>query len=158
MNKKARLISLILVAAIAAGMVFLLTGNSGKDAKEEMMPNTSVQTTTQTPVQAKPVTVQPGSYIDYRDNVLADTSGTKLLFFHAPWCPQCRDLEADIRKNGVPDGITVIKVDYDSSQQLRKQYGVTLQTTIVKVGDNGALVKKFVAYDEPNLSAVLRNL
>ncbi len=99
-----------------------------------------------------------GVYIDYEEDIVAKTAGTKLLFFHAPWCPQCRDLETDIKKQGVPDGVAIIKVDYDTNQALRKKYGVTLQTTFVKVNDNGDLEKKFVAYDDPVFRSVSQNL
>jgi hypothetical protein len=63
-------------------------------------------------------------------------------------------LESDIKQAGAPQGVTIIKVDYDSSQKLRQQYGVALQTTVVRVDDAGSLVKKFVAYDDPSLAAV----
>lgn len=99
-----------------------------------------------------------GEYVDYSDGVIANTPGAKILFFHAPWCPQCRALEADITDNGVPEGVTVIKVDYDSSQELRQQYGVTLQTTTVLVDDNGQEINKFVAYDSPTINAVIAAL
>jgi thiol-disulfide isomerase/thioredoxin len=100
----------------------------------------------------------PGAYVDYSENAIADAEGTILLFFHAPWCPQCRQLDADIQKNGVPDGITIIKVDYDSNQDLRKKYGVTLQTTIVRVDENGEFISKYVAYNEPTLDSVITNM
>ena len=81
-----------------------------------------------------------------------------MLFFHASWCPQCRALEEDIEANGVPDGITVLKVDYDSRQDLRQQYDVRQQTTLVVVDGSGARVDSFVPYDEPTLSAGLAGL
>lgn len=102
--------------------------------------------------------VRAGQYIDYSDTVIGVTPGTKLLFFHAPWCPQCRELEASIQKGPIPANISIIKVDYDSNQALREKYGVTLQTTIVRVDDSGTLIDKQVAYDEPTLEAIIRNL
>lgn len=99
-----------------------------------------------------------GSYVDYSPDVVATAQGTKILFFHAPWCPQCRALEADIKAKGLPAGLTIIKVDYDSNQSLRQKYGVTIQTTLIKIDDQGDLIKKYVAYDEPNLEAVIKNL
>ncbi len=99
-----------------------------------------------------------GKYVDYSSSVIANTSGTKVLFFHAPWCPQCRAIEADIKKSGVPNGITIIKTDYDSNQKLRQKYGVTLQTTFVLVNDSGELVDKYVAYNEPTFESVKTNL
>ncbi|HLC91736.1 MAG TPA: thioredoxin family protein [Candidatus Saccharimonadales bacterium] len=103
-------------------------------------------------------TAQPGKYLDFTPDIIAQTTGTKVLFFHAPWCPQCRELDADIKSKGVPDGVSIIKIDYDSHQKERQKYGITIQTTLVKVDDQGNLVEKYVAYDEPNLEAVKRNL
>ncbi len=113
---------------------------------------------TETPTPATNVSSQVGSYVNYTPTIIAETSGTKILFFHAPWCPQCRELEASIQSNTIPAGVTFIKVDYDSNQSLRKKYGVTIQTTLVKIDDAGNLIKKFVAYDEPTLASVSANL
>ena len=99
----------------------------------------------------------PG-YIDYYDGVIAATAGQKIIFFHAPWCPQCRALEASIKAGQIPAGVTIIKTDYDSMQSLRQKYGVTIQTTLVKVDDQGNLIKKYVAYDEPTLDNLVKNL
>lgn len=85
---------------------------------------------------------------DWRDRRNENT------FFHAPWCPQCRALEASIEATAIPAMVTIIKVDYDTNQSLRQQYGVTLQTTLVRVDDQGKLIKKLVAYDEPNFSSI----
>lgn len=108
--------------------------------------------------EQSPSSTTPGAYVDYRDGIVAQTSGTKLLFFHAPWCSQCRSIDADIRKTNVPTNVTIIKVDYDSNQGLRQKYGVTLQTTVVKIDDAGNLVKKFVAYEDPTLAAITKEL
>ncbi|HET9411725.1 MAG TPA: thioredoxin family protein [Candidatus Saccharimonadales bacterium] len=97
----------------------------------------------------------PGSYVEYKDGVIDQAAGTRLLFFYASWCPQCRALDADIKKRGVPDGVTIIKVDFDANQALRQKYGVTMQTTVVRLDSDGNLAKKFVAYNEPSLQAVL---
>lgn len=100
----------------------------------------------------------PGAYVDFSEEALATARGTRVLFFHAPWCPQCRALEADILASGVPEGITVLKVDYDANQDLRQQYGVTLQTTVVALDESGGGAASFVAYDEPTLDAALAGL
>lgn len=107
---------------------------------------------------AQPEQTQAGVYADYSTEKVAATSGTKLLFFYAPWCPQCRELDADITKNGLPAGVTVFKTDYDSNQALRQKYGVTIQTTFVKIDDNGDKIASYVSYQEPKFSAVQREL
>lgn len=109
------------------------------------------------PAQASS-TAEAGKYVDYSDKALAEAKGSKIIFFHASWCPQCRSLEADINKKGVPSGVTILKADYDSSQELRQKYGVTIQTTVVHVDDNGNLIKKYVAYDDPTLDSVIKNV
>jgi thiol-disulfide isomerase/thioredoxin len=100
----------------------------------------------------------PGAYIDYAAEVIGATNGTKILFFHAPWCPQCKALETSIKAGPIPANTTIIKVDYDSNQALKQKYGVTTQTTLVLVDDNSNLVKKYVAYSTPSLSALISNL
>lgn len=99
-----------------------------------------------------------GAYTDYSREKVVATHGTKILFFHAPWCPQCRALETSIETGPIPEGVTIFKVDYDSNQELRQRYGATIQTTLVRIDDDGNLVKKYVAYDEPSLASVTENL
>lgn len=107
---------------------------------------------------AEQAAAQPGVLIDYDEGKVASSDGVRLLFFHAPWCPQCRMIEADIKSQGVPDGVTILKVDYDSNQALRQKYGVTLQTTFVEVDADGSEIEKFVAYNEPTFDSVKANL
>jgi thiol-disulfide isomerase/thioredoxin len=98
-----------------------------------------------------------GSYVEYSEATLANSEGERVLFFHAPWCPQCRAIEKDILAKGVYDGYTILKLDYDSNQDLRKMYGITLQTTFVKVDEKGNFQEKYVAYNEPTLAALQRD-
>jgi thiol-disulfide isomerase/thioredoxin len=165
MNKKLLVVVLIIFGLIVGGGVYFLGVSS--ENKEDVKPAATVNfESTQPAINSVPDSTSVpgpapatrGTYVDYQEDIIAKTKGTKLLFFHAPWCPQCRMLDADIKQKGVPEGVAIIKVDYDTSQKLRQKYGVTLQTTIVRVDDNGELVKKYVAYDEPSLSAVAKNL
>ena len=143
--------SLVIVMIIGAGALVLLRDDGPKPSATGNGPNTSQAT------RPDSATNTPG-YIDYYDGVIAATAGQKILFFHAPWCPQCRALEASIKAGQIPAGVTIIKTDYDSMQSLRQKYGVTIQTTLVKVDDQGNLIKKYVAYDEPTLDNLVKNL
>lgn len=97
-----------------------------------------------------------GAYIDYSSTAVADADGRVFLFFHATWCPQCVSLDGDIKAEGVPSGVTIVKVDYDANQDLRAKYGVTQQTTFVEVDASGEkLQDNYVAYSEPQLQTVL---
>jgi thiol-disulfide isomerase/thioredoxin len=107
-----------------------------------------------TGAEAEPA-VAPGDYLDYYDGAIAETPGLKVLFFHASWCPKCRALDADIEANRIPDGMTIFKVDFDTATDLRQRYGVTLQTTIVYVDDDGELLTKGVLYDDTTLDALI---
>ena len=146
---------MVFVIVAAGGYVLFSSSDSTPGATTQ--PETAAQNSIPKNNQSESVET-PGSYVAYSDEAAAKAKGTKLLFFHAPWCPQCRALEADINKNGAPDGTTIFKVDYDSAQELRQKYGVTLQTTVVLIDDEGKLVKKFVANDDPTLAAVTGNL
>lgn len=96
-----------------------------------------------------------GQYLDY--NNIAQATGQRVLFFHAPWCSQCRSIEKGIKSEGVPDGLSIVKVDYDSNQALRQKYGIKLQTTFLKVDAQGnASGAPFVAYENPTFESVKR--
>ena len=97
----------------------------------------------------------PGAYVEYRDGIIAETAGEKVLFFHAPWCSQCRALEESILSGEIPADTTIVKVDYDSETELRQRYGVTLQTTVVYVDNDGEKLSSAVLYEDTTLDALL---
>ncbi|MEO7423246.1 MAG: thioredoxin family protein, partial [Ornithinibacter sp.] len=70
--------------------------------------------------------------------------GTKVVYyFHADWCPSCRATEASIDAEGLPAGLTLVKVDFDTDTDLRKQYGITQQHTFVQVDPGGTELAKW---------------
>ena len=160
MNKRI-LIAIVVLAVVIVGAVGVFALATPRDDTAAPRPTLTAEpeTETESTPSATPdeptETVTAGAYVEYSDTAIADAAGTRLLFFHAPWCPQCRAVEEDILTSGVPDGVTIIKVDYDSNQALRQQYGVTLQTTFVEVDAAGAPVETFVAYETPTLQAVI---
>lgn len=95
-----------------------------------------------------------GAYLDYTDGIIEQTAGPKALFFHASWCPNCRQLDEELVAEGAPEGLTVFKVDYDSRTDLRQKYGVTLQTTVVFVDDAGEAISSSVLYDDPSIASL----
>lgn len=150
-------IGIFLLLVVGAG-AFVATQNDSRTESGKVSVSPS-PTDSATPVNnAVGNTPTKGTYLDYSDEVLAQTSGNRVLFFHAPWCPQCRSIESGIKQDGVPDGWTVIKVDYDSNQDLRKKYGVSLQTTFVKIDESDTKVgENYVAYEQPTFSTVVSN-
>lgn len=87
--------------------------------------------------------VSSGGYLNYTKDVLSDEK-INILFFHAKWCVSCKGLNDDIVKNVsmIPSDVNILKVDFDTSTQLKKKYGVTMQHTLVVVDGEGNLIKK----------------
>lgn len=90
---------------------------------------------------AAPATANEGAYIEYaayQADPSAYSGGSVVLFFHAPWCPDCKRTHESLTSDGVPSGLTVVKVDYDTQTDLRKKYEVTHQHTFVAIDSGGA--------------------
>ena len=106
-----------------------------------------------------PAAAVAGAYTAYSEPAFTQAaSQTRILFFHASWCPQCRLLDQDIQKQQLPPGVIIFKVDYDTNPALRQKYGVTLQTTLVKVDSSGSKLKSVVAYSTPTYNTVKAGL
>jgi thioredoxin 1 len=102
------------------------------------------------------VMAKHGSYEAYSSAKLtmAET-GKVVLFFRASWCPTCKGLDADIKKNAltIPAGVTILDVDYDNSSELKKKYVVTYQHTLVQVDAKGNQISKWQG--SPSLAALV---
>lgn len=131
-------------------------------------PATSVATTASTAMADMPTASAAGTgssaapmvkgayltYADYQSTMAARQGSKVVLFFHAPWCPDCRATDAALTGSGVPDGLTVVQVDYDSMSELKQKYGITQQHTFVQVDGSGMLVKKWTgAKDAASIKA-----
>lgn len=100
-----------------------------------------------------------GSYEAYSaDKVMRAQTGDVVVFFHASWCPSCRGLDSDIQANmgSIPEGVTILKADYDKETELKKKYGVTSQHTLVQVDKDGNMIKKWSGGS--SLSSVLSQI
>jgi thiol-disulfide isomerase/thioredoxin len=127
------------------------TATSGADASAAPPAAASTPAPkTEAPASAASKAASPaavaGSYISY-DTFSANTAdfvgGDVVLFFNASWCPTCQEAQRNLEASGVPEGLTVVKVDYDSSSDLRKKYGVTIQHTFVQIDEEGNKVAKW---------------
>ena len=76
-----------------------------------------------------------GGYFDYDPTVVDTFKGNKpyAFFFHASWCPTCVATDKLIKENlaTLPKDTNVFKIDYDSNQDLRKEFSVLRQDTFV---------------------------
>lgn len=114
--------------------------------EDTMVKDDSMMQTEEAMMEKGDAMMVKGSIQNYSPDKLAlAEKGKVLLFFHANWCPICRGLDAEAAANPniVPDGITVLKVDFDTATALRQKYGVTVQHTFVQVDATGNSLKKF---------------
>jgi len=77
-------------------------------------------------------------YTAYTPAALTDGE-TKVLFFHAAWCPVCRDADAKLTSwyNAGGPALPTYRVNYDTETELKSKYGVTYQHTYVLVDGQG---------------------
>ena len=78
------------------------------------------------------------SYAEWEADPAAYADSDVVLYFAASWCHNCQDTDASLDADGVPAGLTLVKIDYDERTDLRQEYGVTVQHTFVKVDESGA--------------------
>jgi thiol:disulfide interchange protein len=80
-------------------------------------------------------------YQPYSEAALAAAGpdDTVVLFFSASWCSTCKVLRDDISANqeNIPDDVRILLVDFDDSTELKQQYEVTFQHTLVQVDRTG---------------------
>jgi thioredoxin 1 len=157
MNKNIGIVSGVIVLVVIVGAVYASMSN-----KDDVMMKDKVEETTNmedkvgemkvdnteddVSMMDKGGVMMKGSYELYSPEKLARAeTGDVVLFFHASWCPSCRALNSDIESNitSIPEGVSILKVDYDKETELKKKYGVTYQHTLVQVDKDGNLIKKW---------------
>jgi thiol-disulfide isomerase/thioredoxin len=148
---KSSLPIIIGVVALVVGIGYFATQDKG--AKQDSVANTNVETRAQdsalppvneteivSPEATATEVASAGTYLPYSaDAVVTSDADHILLSFSATWCPSCRALDADIVKNAgtIPDGVAIFKVDYDTSAELKRKYGVTTQHSIIEINKSG---------------------
>jgi thiol:disulfide interchange protein len=100
-----------------------------------------------------------GQYIDYSEAAIAENADKDIvIFFHAQWCPNCRELEKTLTAGAIPENIVIMKADYDTETELKKKYGVTQQTTMVQVNGQGEKQTIWVANAFDDIEAIKEQL
>lgn len=120
------------------------TGGSSADTNNNGATTDGTETATQT-APGSETTPEPGSATAGTYLTLADYETQKddlaaqktVYFFHASWCPSCQAAHKNFTADGIPEGITVVNVDFDSNSDLKKKYGVTQQHTFVQIDQAG---------------------
>lgn len=152
---RAIIIAAVIVLGSGAGYALVNKNNSKKASESLAMKHDEAMKKVQTNSAITPSatnTTGAGSYSDYDQAKLANAlTGKVVLNFSAPWCPICREADKNFKASKTPDGLTLLKVDYDSSTALKRKYGVTYQHTFVQVDKDGNLLKKWsgsTTYDD----------
>ena len=96
-----------------------------------------------------------GVYTDYGANSIPQ-EGKTVLFFHADRCPSCVRAEKNFLASGIPEGLTILKVDYDSHPELRKHYGIRSQTSYVYIDPDGKMLTLWVG--SMSIENILENI
>ncbi len=100
--------------------------------------------TTKKDMEALP---EGSGYEEYSAERFAQLQGSErfMLFFHADWCPTCRILEARLKSDlSILNGHTVLEANYDREAELKKEYGVNVQTTVIFFNEDGSVAEKRV--------------
>jgi thioredoxin 1 len=124
-----------------AGCGSATTGEGTAPGATSATSGPSASATTGGTSQGSQASAAAGAYVtlqEYEADPSAHAGSAVVYFFHAGWCPSCRATESALGESGVPDGLTVVKVDFDAATELRQRYGVTQQHTFVQVDDNGS--------------------
>lgn len=132
---------LILMGILIVGGlgVYIFLGQTD-EAKVNNETNQEVTESAQPVVDAS----KKGEYIDYSPELLSKNADKdQVLFFHASWCPTCRELDKNINSESIPENLIIYKTDYDAYTDLKEKYGVTYQHTLVQVDDKGNNIKKW---------------
>lgn len=143
----------IILAVIVASSLNSTNNQSAENTETTNMPdnngtntenddtNTDIEVDLDTDDSDDENTTIPGTYTQYSKDKL--TNETNIIFFAAGWCPSCAELDSNLSSaTSIPDGYTILKTDYDNSQEIREKYGVTIQHTLVQVDKDGNLIKK----------------
>ena len=100
--------------------------------------------------------MKKGVYSAYQDGVI----GTQrvVLFFHAKWCPECRESDEELRTlyKENPPAISTYKVDYDTATELKQRYGVVTQHTFVLLAADGTALETVIGPSHDKLLSLLR--
>ena len=139
--KKAILPALAVI--IVALILYFAFGRSDQGVQDLTQPDRS-QTTSES---AEPAAGEGNYFVYSPENLaIAQERGRVVLYFWASWCPTCRVLDRELSERGdeLPEGVTLLQVNYDTERELRAQYAITQQHTLVEIDSDGDEVRKWI--------------
>ena len=156
------IVAIIIVLVFVLGVaVFLYMGESD-ESNYELAVQESSQPNEDQVIEIDPDSEEPlpsGAYVDYSESAVADAGDSKkVIFFHAEWCPECRSFEQNLLSAPIPDGLTILKADYDTESALKQKHGITHQTSFVQVDSDGDQLTKWQGFGRDDVNTVLENV
>lgn len=154
--------SIVLIGLLVlAVMLRPMTSTTSMDVsgKADTSSATDLPATTNPATDEPSVVLISGRYVNYSADLLDDSGfQTTILFFYAGWCPECRGYDQAITAAKLPDGLQILKLNYDDEQSLRQKYGVTIQSSFVRVNTAGEKQALWNGYGrEKSLNVILEN-
>lgn len=84
-------------------------------------------------------------YKEYSTELIKNNSSKNIvLFFHANWCSTCQAFEKKVLSEKIPEDILILKIDFDTENELRKKYNILTQTSFVLIDSNWNLLKRWI--------------
>lgn len=137
------ILGVLAAVIIIGGAFFIFSLDSNDNSSDVQNVPVAQNETTADVAESEEIPTPAGEYIDYSPEAVASAQGTKVLFFHASWCPTCQALDQNIKAGRVPDGVSIFNLDYDTEDELRSKYEVRTQHTLVQVDGAGNLIKSW---------------
>ncbi len=134
---------------LAEGEMIMMSG-------EKTMDPPQAQSSSSQAAQA-PKTQVAATYGVYTEGVVGNGQ-TSVLFFHAKWCPDCKNHDAELAKTYGAGKATLptYRVDYDTATALKQQYQVVVQDTFVVIDGTGKALKTIMRPSNEQLLALVQ--
>ncbi|MBI2012241.1 thioredoxin family protein [Candidatus Daviesbacteria bacterium] len=157
----------VIAVLILGGVLFASTRNSSnnqqtaQNTQQATVNNQGVQGVGEENTQNQDSSLSQ-RFVAYSEENLkkaTENNGKAVVFFHAGWCPMCAAAEKELKEKWgeVPQDVTILKTDYDTSSELKAKYGITMQDTWVQVDREGKEITKWNSGGE-GLKTLLANL
>ena len=137
-----RMFTIALVLSMITMSAFASGAKDEKDMDDSMMPSDSMMASDD--MMESDETGMMGlidpfhDFTDLKSAAMMADSKPTVLFFYATWCPTCKTTAEELKASpGKLDGVNLLIVDYDNSDDLQMKYGVTYQHTFVLIDSDG---------------------
>jgi thiol-disulfide isomerase/thioredoxin len=137
----------IAATILGIGLASVLLASCGGIESAQPSPSAKNEVVKKSPSPENKMSAK-GEYISYASYVAAPeqyTNSRVVFFFNASWCSTCKVARDNFEStlDEIPADMTIVVVDFDNSNELRKKYGVTYQHTFVHIDSKGDAIKKW---------------